>query len=350
METYEYIFAAVIIVAILIAASFLTSITPQLYRSTSEIDQLKMAAQKIMVEILLNPGYPPDWGKNIAIGAGDLSSFGLAAYTEFTRSAYFLDPDKVQRLSRDLPEQLYVPPSRLLKLLNIGFEYDIKIEFIPALNVNIYRLNSNNISVKVSSEHGMPAVNANVTAKIFYVHDGEIVFSEGSGLTGSTGDCVISLQHSTPALLIVAVDHYGVQMVKAEYVGSPYIGYIIGNFLLVGSSINVAGDRARQVSAVKFSNGKLKLIDVGCSLKFHSDFSGRLSYKVYDMGFEEPYLVAAVTLAEDGGLIAACKVIPDSYGSSSGDVYPPLAYMLERSVKIGPSAYTFRLRVWKTSW
>ncbi|MEM2169420.1 MAG: hypothetical protein QW186_06420 [Candidatus Bathyarchaeia archaeon] len=350
METYEYIFAAVIIVAILIAASFLTSITPQLYRSTSEIDQLKMAAQKILIEILLNPGNPPNWGKNIAIGAEDLSSLGLAVYTEFTRSAYVLDPDKVQRLSRDLPEQLYVPPSKLLKLLNIGFEYDIKIEFIPALNVNISHSNSNKISVRVSSEQGMPAVNANVTAKIFYLINGKIVSSEGSSSTGSTGDCVISLQHSTPALLIVAVDHHGVQVVKAEYMGSPYIGYLIGNFLLVNPSINVAGDKTYQVSAVKFSNGSLKLINVDCRLEFRGDFSSRFGYKVYDMSFEEPYLVAVITLAEDGGLIAACKVVPNSYGSAAGDVYPPLAYMLERSVKIGLSAYTFRLRVWKTSW
>lgn len=348
METYEYIFAAVIVVAILIAASFLASITPQLYRSTSEIDQLKMAAQKIMVKILLNPGDPPNWGKNIDIGAEDLSSFGLAAYTDFTRSAYVLDPDKVQRLSRDLPEQLYVPPSKLLKLLNIGFEYNIKIEFIPALNVSISILaGSNAISVRVFSEQGMPAVNANVTAKVFYVHDGKIVFSEGSGITGSTGDCVISLHYSSPALLIVAADHYGVQMVKAKYIGSPYAGYLVGRFLLVNSSINVAGDKAYQVSAVKLSNGTFKLIDVSCKLEFRdSYFSG---YKIYNMGFEEPYLVAVVALAGDGGLIAAYRVIPDSYGLA-GDVYPPLAYMLERSVKIGPSTYTLRLRVWKTSW
>ncbi|MEM3479830.1 MAG: hypothetical protein QXV74_07310, partial [Candidatus Bathyarchaeia archaeon] len=215
MKTYEYIFAAIIMVAILLAAVFLTGISPPLYRSTSEMEQLKMAAQKIMAQILLSPGEPDDWGENITIKGSDLSSFGLAVSTVFTREAFVLDPDKVQRLSQSLPGNIPIQPNTVRSLLNLDFDYNIKMEFIPTLKIEIRQTGLNNIEVNVVSEQGMPAVNAKVTVGAVFLSGG-VFLERDYGFTDENGCCSLTLNFFSPALLIAAVDHYGVQGVAVE--------------------------------------------------------------------------------------------------------------------------------------
>ncbi|MEM2321416.1 MAG: hypothetical protein QXS79_06020 [Candidatus Bathyarchaeia archaeon] len=357
METYEYIFAAIVMIAILLAAIFLTGISPPLYRSMAEVEQLKMVAQKIMTQMLLSPGEPEDWGENITIRSENLSSFGLAVSTFFTREAFVLDPNKVQRLSQNLPAQLYIPPERVLELLNLGssetgFDYGIKIEFIPALNVTL-RSGLNNVNVSVVSEQSMPAANAKVTVgAISFDGNGGLRLSQSSGKTDGGGNCALNLTFSSSslALLVAAVDHYGVQRVVVENVGSVINAHFIGNFLIMNSSYQIDADNgAYQIFLAKFPNSSFSVGIAKYGLELASG-GGINNYSVYNMSGVEPYAIAVVALTNNNNLVVSWKDIPRSYGFIAGEVYPPSSYMLERSVRIGLSTYTVRLRVWRMSW
>lgn len=348
MKTYEYIFAAIIMVAILLAAVFLTSISAPLYRSTSDVEQLKMTAQKVMAQILLSPGKPEDWGENITLRASDLSSFGLAVSTVFTREAFVLDPDKVQRLSQTLPKSLSILPERILELLSLGskktgFEYGIRIEFIPALNIMMNLSLDRKVNVIVISEQGMPAKGAKVTVGAVFPFNNEVLLERAYGSTDENGRCTLDLTFSSPALLIAAVDYYGVQGVAVKAVGANTNAYFIGSFLL--SSSLISRDEAYQIFLTKLPSGT---INVGC-VRYELTYNNEEinGYYAYEMNGTEPHTVAVVAVA-DGGLIAAWKIVPESFGPSAKEI--PLAYMLERSVKIGFSSYTVRLWVWRMSW
>ncbi|MEM0319799.1 MAG: hypothetical protein QXS67_00065 [Candidatus Nezhaarchaeales archaeon] len=349
MKTYEYIFAAIILIAMLLAATFLTSISPSLYRSVSEAEQLKMAAQKVVTQLLLSPGEPEDWGEDIGVKATDISSIGLAISTIFTQEAFSLDPDKVQRLNRDLPADLYIPPDRFLELLGLGSSgypyYGVRIDFIPALRVAI-SFDGNEVRVKVTSEQGIPLVGANVTIGVLYVRDGRIALDEKLGVTNLDGECTINLSPQiNPSFLVAIVSYYGLHMLGFKNISS-HGGYLIGKYLLVKSGLEVYDASALQIIAIPSSEG-LRLRNVTYCISSSVDVA---DYKAYDMGYVEPNIVAVVALTKSGELIAAHKVIPESYSTIAGEVYTPIAYILERSVRIGFSTYTIRLKIWRMTW
>lgn len=345
MKTYEYIFASAIMVAILIVVVLLTSITPQLYMSTSNVEQLKMVAQKVMARLLLSPGEPEDWGGDVSLSSSNLTSLGLAVSTVFTREAYVLDPDKVQRLSERLPGQLYIPPSKALELLGLGLDYGVKIELVPALNA-CAALSGSMIEVTATSEQGLPLANANVEATAFYVNDGRVMSSIGYGSTDFTGKCTINVSFSPPALVIVLVDYHGVQAINVAAVGDVESGLLIGRFLL--TRVNGITE-VYQVSVITFLNGTLGVSYTNCSTTLLNNY--RIDeFLVYEMSHVEPNVIAVAALTTDGRLVVAWKDVPRSYGSLTRVIHLPAAYMLERSVKIGIFAYTLRITVWRMSW
>lgn len=345
MQTYEYIFASIIVVAMLIATTSLASITPQLYINMSDVEQMRMVAQKLMARLLMSPGEPKDWGGDITVGASQVLSFGLAANAYFTCDAFTLDQDKVQRLNQRLPGQLYLPPRRVLELLNIDLDYGFKIEFIPTIRVEVSLRSFRELFVNVTSEQGLPLVHANVAAGAFYVSNGEIVGTIGTGLTGLHGNCTINLTCPTPALLILSVDYYGIRAIKVIELGDLHTGFFIGNFVITNATLNY---KAYQIS-IEPINGSLSLRAIKGHLTLLDGWCIS-NYKLYRMAYTEPNVLVVVAMGEDGRLMVAWKSIPETYGTSSGQILPPLAYTLERNVKIGISAYTLRLTVWRVSW
>lgn len=340
MQTYEYIFSAVIIVAVLLAGVLLVGITPQSTINTSEIDQLKMVAQKVMTQLVLSPGYPLDWGSNIKVKGTDLATIGLAYYSNFTSMAYSLDPDKAQRLHSNLKghqllRDLYVPPEKMLELLNLGREYGVKIEFIPSLNIKVTQTGGD-AAVTVTSDQGQPLKGAKVTARLFSA--GQL--TGGATLRGETdASGICTLTGVSGGVLVVIVDYNGVQGVKVEALGiSTNTAYFFGNYFIPSNQISGS---VYQVFITRFINGSYAIGCVGCPLV--NEVNGR-----YEMGFVEPNTVAV--LGVTNRMEVAVKRIPESYSTASGDVYAPLSYMLERTVKIGFSMYTLRVYVWRTSW
>jgi len=354
MHSYEYIFTAIIVFAILIASTTLVSIMPQTALNISDVEQLKMTAQKIMTQLILNSGNPPEWGSNITIGLNNLTAFGLAEYREVARAAYILDPDKVQRLSSNyVPSSLYIPPNKVIELFNLGRDYGLKLEFIPALNVSVNAQQISNrivVSVNVVSEQSTPIVNANVTARAFYLQNGQInKTSLILNYTDIDGSCNIEFNNmsSDVVLITLLVDYHGIRIIKTHILGSFSKSYFIGSNLIINSSLNVANNIAYQVIA--FKSGENYIIDyVSCNLT--SSPSPLSNYNVYSMTYVEPYAIALLAVTDEGNLTIACKNVPPSYSSISEEVYPPLAYTIERPVTIGQSIYILRLHIWRMSW
>ena len=356
MHSYEYLFTAIIIFAILIASTTIVSIMPQPSINVSEKEQLKTVAQKIMTQLTLNPGNPPDWGSNLTVGSSTLTAFGLAKYGEIARGAYVLDLDKVQRLNENLPQNLYVPPSRVIDLLNLGNDYGIKIEFVPALNATVAtEINSNSatIYVNVTGQNMLPIANVNVTARIFYLYDGQIqktpIFTN---FTGIDGQCMIKFDgfSSEDALLVLVIDYYGIRIIKTCILNAALTqAFFLGDHLILNSSLSIISDTAYQIIVAE-SDGTYMIDYALCGLNLTNEFSVP-SYSLYEINYTEPSAIALLAVANGGSdLMVACKSVPSCYSSIPGDASSPLIYMLERSVKIGESLYTMRLEIWRMSW
>ena len=341
MHSYEYIFTAVIASAILTASLTIVSIMSQPSINVSEGEHVKIVAQKIVTQLTLNPGNPPEWGSNVEIGSEDLTAFGLAKYGEATRGAYVLDPDKVQRLDVNIPQHLYIPPNVAVKLLGLGVEYGLKLEFIPVLDVNISLQSGVGISIAVSSDQSMlPIISAKVTARLFYLHDGEVETDLKSGTTDVNGNCDIEYDRvDSNTFLVVVVDYYGICVVKT-YALNCIRAYFIGNQLILNEQLTITGSKAYQVVVVK--SGEAYTIDyVQCDLT-------QTSPLMYNVTYVEPSAVALLAVADDSSiLVAAYKNVPSSYSSIPKGTLPFTAYMLERTVVIGCSLYTLRIYVWR---
>ncbi|MEM2762473.1 MAG: hypothetical protein QW294_06675, partial [Candidatus Bathyarchaeia archaeon] len=168
--------------------------------------------------------------------------------------------------------------------------------------------------------------------------------------TDGDGVCVASFNSFDPEVLIAVANYFGIQMANVS-VFSSHRGYLIGSFLLVDKSLSLLENSALQIFAVRSGSleGSLTLMGVACDLMEWSNAPIN-NYKVYNMSYVEPNIVAVAALTEDNKLVVAHKVVPKSYSSIAGEVYPPLSYTLERSIKIGFSTYTLKLTVWRMVW
>jgi len=353
MHIYEYLFTAIIIVAILLASSTMIGTFPEPSRGISEKEQLKVAAQKLMTQLLLDPGDPPDWGSNVAINESNLKTFGLAKYSETTREAYVLDPDKVLRLNSTHP--FYIPPSSVINLLNLGYEYGFTLEIFPALNVSIAPQGSGKYEVSVSSEYGgLPIVDASVTARMYYVSNGTIKRSPPSApLTSQTrvnGECTFNFSDisSDMKVLILVINYHGVRVVKVFPAGSNVTrAYLIGEHLFLNEAYNISSNEAYEIIVDKnftSSTSGYMIEDLKFSLNKVED-------KKFDLTYVEPSTVAVLAVSEDGTrLIFTSKEVNLTYSSIPGVWSFPFAYSVERSVIIGGSAYIVRLYLWRMSW
>jgi len=100
--------------------------------------QLRNMALETMKAILLQTGFPTNWGSEDPFNQDNVSRFGLA-YAE-SSSSYVLDSDKVQRLVVDNPVG-YVEYDKMRELLGLeGYEFSISI--LPPFNVTIEENNN----------------------------------------------------------------------------------------------------------------------------------------------------------------------------------------------------------------
>ncbi|MEM3602714.1 MAG: hypothetical protein QW222_01380 [Candidatus Bathyarchaeia archaeon] len=348
MHFYEYLFTSLIIIIMLVAASTMVATFPETSSDVSEREQLKEVAQKIMTQLLVNCGEPPDWGSNINIHSSDITMFGLAAYSYTTREAYTLDPDKVSRLNKflqNIKPTLYIQPQQVATLLNLGNDYGFKIEFYPSLNVTV-NLENSQVKVKVTSNYdALPIVNANIVAKLYY-YDASMQTIKNNVLeskaTDYTGECILDFQEATDnKVLILIINYHGIKITKVVMSENVMKACLLGDYMFLPEYSISEDSSVVEVYIIEDGEGKSKIKDIAYTVK------------AKDGGYIPSYIepsTKAILAVSGNTLICATKEMPKSYATIDEDFSIPFAYSLERTVVIDNSLWIIRLYVWRMSW
>ncbi|HJW65815.1 MAG TPA: hypothetical protein VJ507_03430 [Candidatus Bathyarchaeia archaeon] len=348
MEIYEYLFAAILIVAMLIGSTIMVSTIAKPTQNVSDNEQLKVAAQKVATQVLLDTGYPFDWGSDITLTPSDLMTFGLAKHGETTREAYTLDSNKIKRLKLDFSSPYYVSPSTVLNLLNLGTDYGFSLEIYAPLNVSLYPIDGNHYAVNVLSQYaGLPVVNAIVNATMFYSEGASPINTANAVVTPSfNGTYSLDFQGQVPAtekkIMIVAVDYSSIRVTRAFNTGSDVvIGNMLGENLLLSQPLVDEGAEIREIIVTK-KNGT-----AGCSIGNISSTLTEESPTRFRTAYLEPYTVATVTNSKNGSLILTSEDAALTYSSIPETSSFPSSYSIERTVMVGGSTYSVRLQLWR---
>jgi hypothetical protein len=169
-DLYDHLIAVIVISVLFVAA--VVAVPNISYVNLLHMDQqqLRNIALATLKTMLLDVGYPTNWGSSVEFNASAVERFGLALAEE--SSLYILDPDKVQRLVVDNPLNYlsYEQVRELLGLQNYGFSLEIR----PPFNVEVQNqsLEDDGIEVlryeiTVTTFDEKPIPNAVVEAFIF---------------------------------------------------------------------------------------------------------------------------------------------------------------------------------------
>jgi len=190
-ELYDYLIA--LIITGVIFASAVVVVPNVSYVNLLYVDQqqLRNVALETLKAMLLDPGYPLNWGSDKTI-----QRFGLALVGG--SSFYVLDPDKVQRLYMENPYYVDYPTTReLLNLRDYGFRFSIIPTFNVTISERLFQLPEYILlGVKVSRHDGRPVANAAVHATFLYsIKVGEKVLVKSSvvqNFTNPLGTCEVN--------------------------------------------------------------------------------------------------------------------------------------------------------------
>jgi len=179
-ESYDYIIGLVITGMLFISAVIVVPNVSYVNLLYVDQQQLRNVALETLKAMLLDTGYPVNWGsiedeKFDPNSSEDLQRFGLASSAG--GSFYVLDPNKVQRLDMEKQSPYWncVGYNRVRDLL--GLEgYGFSLSILPPFNVTISDKSFNftkqpysvGFKVKVLRHDGRPLANAAVHTTIIY--------------------------------------------------------------------------------------------------------------------------------------------------------------------------------------
>lgn len=344
MHIHEYLFAAFIVISILLASILMLTITSEPLRVSSEKEILKAIAQRILTQVLLDPGNPIDWGSNVSVSDSNLKSFGLAYQrTEVSpKDAYVLDADKISRLNRENP--FYISPTKVRDLLGLSTEYGFTIEILPALDIEVNQVGPNTYRVSVKSIRNIsPISGANIAAKMYYIMSSGLIGDYELGIykTGADGATNINVELlSDKYVMFLVVEYYNIIVPKIVGHNVNWT-YITGNILqLYSSPMNISN---REV-IVSLEDGLYRVKDLPISLSYTGDMN------LYNVSIIEPGLMAVlVTTGND--LIVATKMLNSAYGTISfASNSNPLGCVIEETVLVDGFSYIIRLYIWRLVW
>lgn len=282
--TLDNVFAFLVLVLIL--TTFMGYIIPSAYLSFTTVKehQLEEVAQSIMNKILLNPGYPENWGDiNLVQSEDDLKAFGLQ---KTNGSLYELDVDKILRIVsvntstiKTLPQTVRISSDTIATLLGLGNQYGFSIRITPALNISVYYETyytfsngkgvgqgqlevPNPIRVIVKTPDGRPALGANITGLFILMsirgggskEECYMNYSSVTSVTNWEGKATLDftpflddideelgskvLRKSGSAIVIYA-DYYGIRAVNSSILETDVErridGTVVDNYLILES-------------------------------------------------------------------------------------------------------------------
>ena len=241
----EYVFSALIIV-LLVSLTLTYFIPVSLNRVTYLSEgQLQIEAEKIMNQLLLNPGDPPDWGVSVT-SIDSLKSFGFALKGA---NAYSLDINKLVRVFEpnlsEFTNLTSISLNDILNVLGLYGVYGLSIKLTPVLNVSIQKSSDFIYEVYVKTYDDMPVINARIKAihvNVYVSGNTEITYLEDvveNVYTDYDGKAILNFTQvdsngAIGGFLVVYVDFYGLSTVYSFFEGETSFGVIIGNTLYVG--------------------------------------------------------------------------------------------------------------------
>ena len=240
----EYMVAALLTI-LLVFTAVSTFIPNALTRSTyiSE-SQLRIEAEKIVNQLLLNPGDPPNWGVSTT-NSSEVKVLGLALQGG---RPYELDINKIIRMYENILNEFsdkeQMDFESVCRLLGLYGNYSLSIKLTPVLNITVQKLSSNIYEVTVKTHDNLPVTNAvvnavRITAYMNCCHN-MVTYIEDPiypTYTDHNGKATLEFTQQSGELssvVVVYVDFYGVKTVFSYVEGSSTYGVIIGNDLYVG--------------------------------------------------------------------------------------------------------------------
>jgi len=383
------------LVLILMITSTLSFVFTAAYGPLEAVQEheLENVANTILDRILLTPGSPSDWGSNIAVTQGAMTSFGLAK--EGSTTLMDLDPSKVMRLADPalfpIPRSLHIDPIRAATLL--GLRSDIRYGFLvtitPALNISATQVSNVSLykggdmipsvlSVGVLSYDLIPAANAEVRAlivlSVLYPEKdqdlSEVYATTISATTDWQGRCVVNatgwlaglhddlskkeLKKSYISVMVYA-EYHGITSAVVFDFGSTIRGGSIGDYLFVNASqVYVPGQKYKKKGqyTLMFNASQLIVLPDHVIPGYLINVTGRGwdGYKAYRVSTPlidqvvAAYLIGSIK--KDYYSIAFPRPLtPITFGTGAPSAMKTA--VLRRVVRIGGLHFLFELKVWR---
>ena len=382
-SVYDHMLAVILVGAVFVAA---VGVLPNVgYVNFLSVDQqqLRNVALSALNTMLLDAGYPTNWGTVQAFSNSTVQRFGLAL--DDSSSFYVLDPDKVSRLNLDNPAG-FVGYETIRDRLRLQ-DYAFVLSIIPPFNVTINDGNPvdldtvrSGVGVLVTyNNDGRPLPNAAVKAKIIYTKtsDNNQFYSVTplSNTTDALGKCKIK-DSSLPAnvqdfILVLTVTVADLTTITATYLSGFHqqvaSASMVGDTVTLHIPENVVpneqprGER-RVMSVASVTEGGVSTIyEGGDPTKDKMNWGSGYSYLNYTfpgMRYEEPLFLIftiRVSLGTGGGLSLVLFMGPrpnwmgarvQASGDSSGSA-SATAVKIQRNVIIAGMTYTVELTLWK---
>ena len=383
--TFEYI-VTILILSMLIGFSFYSlnsmSSTQLVFTKESQLDQM---TNNLFNKMLMTPGYPIDWGRNIYVNESNLEDFGLAASYGLP---YQLDVDKIMRLVEETgntTNPLYIPPEKVGSLLGVyvkgHWNYGFKLVIYSALNISINPVDPDESPpskyiVSVRDYLGRPASNAYVKGVLYaaYIETGrergfKVISSTAYNYTSIEGVTILNFDVSDiPSLkaayvVLVNAYYYGLKSqgiwTKASVLNLVVEGgYLIVNMSTLGDIVPSA--RHLTLTAVEFTSSQEVILNpienVTDSESGKIINKGRYDYRVYRLknGITDDVVFIGLLVKTTGRYYVVFSPRPRiplvlEYSSHTFSIQGLRTKVLYSLFKIGDYTYYVELYVWRMS-
>lgn len=338
--------------------------------------QLRNVALEALNTMLLDVGYPLNWGLTDPFSESAVTKFGLALSK--SSSFYVLDQNKVQRLTAANPSGSlnYETVRDLLGLQGYGFN----VRIMPLFNVAVEdRTVDNNLlfDVNATFRHGGPIPDATVSATVLYVsgqkRDNFNFTAVPETKTDELGKCTIG--YTLPVdyagyILTVKVTAAGMATVTIPYLEG--FAQNVANVSIIGDTVSVSipedehpSERTIYNVTVVTAEDVWNFPGVGCGRtpEDHMTLGEGFQYwtEIFPgLAYEDAlFLVFNIYTQEEGSgpkhfvLFAASPLLNLASGVLQLGGQPSMesinaaAINLCRSVEIAHMTYIFELLLWK---
>lgn len=390
-HVYEYLASLLIVSIIFITA---TKALPNIgYVSLLAVDQqqLRNAATQAFNTMLLETGYPTNWGTvlndDYQFDPDSVSRFGLASAED--SFFYVLDLDKVQRLVPSDPVGS-LSYNKVRALLGLE-EYGFFLKIIPPFNVTVledeFALDSSQISLdfdlKVLYNDGRPIAGALVEATTIYMtkqggNTAKFYASAEKDSTDSMGMCLFDRtinapggEEMTSAVLVFEVTVADLSSIVLTYQSTPPNN--VADINVVGDEVILSipdqppspPNNARWVDyIVVFDGNSFSFIHNGTrSNDDKLNYGGGSPFKVWNKNFPGLhyqdrvfFLFSFWTVMSGGGRTSVMIAGPNpawqgnrllQYGDENGPKNAGSALTLQRTVYIAGMTYVAELTFWR---